>query len=188
MEIKKTDAKGRITIGEDGIAYSVTRGDGGAITLHPLKIPAVPKPMGSADLRAVYVNPSRTSRDPDQVVIYSSWGNRWNMVDWLSKIAVELMVPVVVDSVGMGAAIADEFSTVDGVEVIRVTLPKSDATEEEAIARAEFEGLRLRQNQLSRNIAKAPAYEKVALVAEAQALAFEVKRAKDRLDAITGET
>lgn len=106
MEIRKADAKGRVTVGEDGKHYWSRTEPDGTIILTPVTIPDPPK-MDPKAIRAVYWNPSATSK-PDQVVIHSVLGG--NMVynaEWVAKIANELKVPVVVNSTGMGGAVAD---------------------------------------------------------------------------------
>lgn len=108
MDIKKADSKGRLTVGEDGKVYSVEKHGNGAITLHPINIPAPGEDLNPAtDLRAIYWDPSGSSR-PDTVTIYSVLGGGLKAnAEMVARWANELKVPVVVNGYGYGAAAAD---------------------------------------------------------------------------------
>lgn len=108
MEIRKADSKGRLTVGDDGQIYSVTRHEDGTLTLRPVKIPEPPK-MDNHSLRALYWDPAARASHGDHVFIHSvlPYGDVTKNADYIAEIANFLKIPVVVKAVGLGRAAAD---------------------------------------------------------------------------------
>lgn len=118
MDIKKADSKGRVMVGDDGQVYSVHKGEGGVITLYPVKFPEVPK-ADSSDFRAVYYDPSRGGIAPDRVYIVSTLGgSSKSNAEYVADIANYLKVPVVVRAHGMGALAVDVLQDIVDRDVI----------------------------------------------------------------------
>lgn len=115
MEIKKTDSKGRIVLGDEGI-YSVHRHDDGSISLQP--IPEVPHPptMAGDTMRAVYVDYAHPrSSQPPVVTIFSQLPEP---AKFIARIAEECGVPIVVDGWGYGSGLAEVLRGVTTVPVV----------------------------------------------------------------------
>lgn len=120
MTIRTTDNKGRIHINEKGKAYKVWENDEGVITMHPIEIPEVPK-FEKNTMPGIYVRPSGRMSTPDIIVLYTTFGSGAGGVVGMGKkvaeMAKEHKVPVVVEAVGLGAALADVVKD-EGVETI----------------------------------------------------------------------
>lgn len=104
MEIKKADSKGRISVGQDGVPYSVERHENGSVTLHPIKLLSAVKPDFET-MRAVYVEPSMRRSTPSTITIFSQVPT--DPYEYVAKIANECKVPVVVNAAGIGVAWVD---------------------------------------------------------------------------------
>lgn len=111
MKIRTADPKGRITIGSEADPnqpYSVTTNADGTITLTPITIPIPPRLTHSEDLRAVYVDASRSGSNADTLTVFSALGPR-RLAELAIQIAESESIPIVVNATGVGAGVADEL-------------------------------------------------------------------------------
>jgi hypothetical protein len=118
MDIKKADSKGRLTVGEEGVVYSVHRNDDDSMMLIPLSIPTPPI-LEAGDMRAVYVNPSTGPIRPSVVTIYSAFPNSAELARFVAETCEWLMIPAVVNVLGVGGGIADMLEARLGTTLVR---------------------------------------------------------------------
>lgn len=113
MEIKKSDSKGRLSIGEPGESYAVKRGDDGSIAVAPIpKLTAFPE-LGSvvdSPEAGIYVEYGRDGTRPTVLVrSYIPWDVK-GFAEQIACVANKLRVSVAVKSGGHGGPLADALA------------------------------------------------------------------------------
>lgn len=100
-----------------GSAYVAHVGENGTITLSPINIPVPPRLEKSTDMHAIYVSPSLMKSEPPTITIFSVLcGSADQDIAWLHNLSVDLKVPLVIRSTGIGAAYIDKLVAL-GAEV-----------------------------------------------------------------------
>jgi hypothetical protein len=112
MEIRKADSKGRVSVGEDGQAYSVSRHEDGTLVLTPVVIPEPPK-MEPRALHALYWDVSVGGDQPDWIFVNSPLPGESirESADFVAGIANSLNIPVVVKGGGLGSLASDYLAS-----------------------------------------------------------------------------
>ena len=102
--IRTTDSKGRLSLGESGRSYSL-REEGGHVVLTPIEVPHPPV-LSNEAVRGVYIHMEAMTSHADTLTLYSKMGAK-PLADLAAQLSKSEMVPVIVDTTGVGAGVAD---------------------------------------------------------------------------------